>query len=151
MPVVNCVFPRHDQVGKSLFSSDPALHFLCKVGATEMIRFCSFWQEEKESELKTGEEPWPLMFSEGCLHARRTVTGCLLLPHSRVIFLTMFPHLDIVLYFCFDFCCLPALSTWDVFLLFLYSKLMWWKDKKWYWRIKKMNYKEMPFFQNTLS
>lgn len=120
MPVANCVFLRQDQVAKSIFSSDPALHFLYEVGATEMIRFCSFWQEEKESELKTGAEPWPLMFYDGCQHACHTITGYLVLPHSRVIFLIIFPHLDIVFYFCFDFRCLPALSTWDVILLFQY-------------------------------
>lgn len=82
MPVVNCVFPRHEQVAKSLFSSDPALHFLCKAGATEMIRFCSFWQEEEESELEAGAEPWPLTFSDGRQHTSHTVIGvsCCHLP-----------------------------------------------------------------------
>lgn len=61
-----------------------------------MIRFCSFWQEEEESELE-GAEPWPLTLSDGRQHTSYTVTGCLLLPPSRVIFLTMFPCLDIVL------------------------------------------------------
>lgn len=116
----SCVVLSHDRAVRSLLSPIRALHFPCKAGAMENIRFCSFWQEEKKSELKTGAGPCTLIFYHGCQHALSLMKRSPWLLHFRDSFLTISSLSRYCLNFCLHLSCLPALNTWHVVLLFKY-------------------------------